>query len=57
MNEENEEKKDAAVWYYYDWNDMSWKNSNGRKVRIEDVDPYMMSYEDEDAYYAQKNGK
>jgi hypothetical protein len=43
--------------YYYDWNDMSWKNSKGRKVRIEDVDPYMLSYEDEDAYYAQKNGK
>lgn len=43
--------------YYYDWNDMSWKNSKGRKVNIEDVDPYMLSYEDEDAYYAQKNGK
>ena len=36
---------------------MSWKNSNGRKVRIEDVDPYLLSYEDEDAYYAQKDGR
>lgn len=43
--------------YYYDWNDMSWKNSKGKKVRIEDVDPYLLSYEDEDAYYAQKDGQ
>ena len=43
--------------YYYDWNDMEWKDYKGKRVRIEDVDPYLLSYEDEDAYYAQKDGK
>lgn len=43
--------------YYYDWNDMEWKDSRGKRVRIEEVDPYLLSYEDEDAYYAQKDGK
>jgi hypothetical protein len=36
---------------------MSWKSSKVRKVRIEDVDPYLLSYEDEDAYYAQNDGQ